>query len=46
MKKILIRRKKGEPYHCPNQCGATYTHDQARDHVLNKCQKRKQPVEV
>lgn len=40
MNPILLKRKPGEPYQCPNQCGATYTHDQARDHLMNKCPKR------
>ena len=44
MTRVLIKRKRGELYHCPNKCGASYTHDAARDHLMNHCPKRKLPV--
>lgn len=40
MTRIRVPRTKGALYHCPNHCGARYTHDAARDHVLNTCPKR------
>ena len=40
MKSVLVKRKPGELYQCSNKCGASYTHDQARDHLMNKCPKR------
>ena len=28
-------------YQCENKCGASYTHDMARDHLMNRCPLRK-----
>jgi hypothetical protein len=28
-------------YTCENKCGAKYTHDMARDHLMNRCPLRK-----
>ena len=40
MKKVLIRRKKGEPYLCP-LCLQELTHDEGYAHATQHCLKRK-----
>ena len=39
MKTVLMKRKRGELYTCP-QCGAKYPHAQAYHHALFLCQKK------
>lgn len=45
LKRILIRRKKGEPFLCV-KCLKELTHDQAYQHVMYECPKRKDPTHV